>query len=107
MSGHHDALSSEVLVAVGALVLLSIPLLLGFVFIASSRTYRKKVAAWRKLPTFKEYIAQNPQCKTNPGPACNKCQATRLLNRGLKRPDSPERTYVCAECRTELFRSES
>lgn len=106
MSGH-DAVSSSLIIGLGALVLISVPLLLGFVFVAANRTYRKKLAEWRKLPTLAEYLEQHPECKTDQGPVCNKCQATRILNRGLKRPDSPQRTHLCAECRTALFRSES
>jgi len=104
----HAEVHGHALVVFGALLILSIPLLLVSVFIAASRTHRKNLAEWRQLPTFDEYLAQNPDCKTDQGPpACNQCHAIGLLNRGLSSPDSKQRILTCDSCHAPLFRDES
>lgn len=100
-----SGMNGPALVILGALVLLSVPALLGFVFIAANRSHRQKLAEWRQLPTLDEYLAQNPDCKTDLGPACNQCHATSLSNRGLSTPDSKQRILTCGDCHTPLFRS--
>jgi len=93
------------MVVFGAIILLSVPLIVVFVFVAANRTHRQKVAEWRKLPTREEYLAQHPDCQTDQGPACNECHATSLLNRGLSSPDSKQRILTCDSCHAPLFRA--
>jgi len=101
-----SGINGHALVFIGALILLSVPIILVSVFIAASRTHRKNLAEWRLLPTLDEYLAQNPDCKTDQGPpACNQCHATGLLNRGLSSPDSKQRILTCESCHAPLFRA--
>jgi hypothetical protein len=102
-----SGINGHAMVFIGALVFLSVPIILIFAFAVANRTHRQKLAEWRQLPTLDEYLAQHPACRTDQGPACNQCHATSLLNRGLSSPDSKQRILTCDNCDTPLFRSGS
>ncbi len=93
------------MVVLGAIILLSVPIILAFVFITANRTHRQRLAEWRQLPTLGEYLAEHPDCKTDQGPACSQCHTTNLINRGLSSPDSKQRILTCDSCNTPLFRA--
>lgn len=99
--------SATLVMIVGLLVLLSVPLILGFTFFAANKEHRRKVAEWREIPTLDEYLAQHPDCRTDAGPACSQCHGTSTYNRGLSGVTSKQRIQVCNGCNAQLFRTES
>lgn len=100
-----NELSASLTFVVGALVLLSVPIILIMTFIAANRSQRQKLAEWRRLPTLEEYLAQHPECRTDAGAACSACHAASLYQRGLNGVSSSQRIHVCDECGAQLYRS--
>lgn len=61
---------------------------------------------WRSIVTLKEYVKQNPSCKTNRGLKCRHCDATSIRNWGLFGAKSSQREFICNHCGEKLYRSE-
>jgi hypothetical protein len=102
-----NELSASVTLVVGALVLLSVPMILIVAFVASGRSHRRKLAEWRQLPTLDAYLAEHPECRTDDGPICHACREADLYQRGLTGITSSQRIHVCNACGAQLFRSGS
>ncbi len=100
-----NELSASLTLVVGALVLLSVPMILVLAFVAAGRSHRKKLAEWRMHPTLDAYLAQHPECGTKDDPACNACHGTDIYHRGLNGITSSQRIHVCNACGAQLFRS--
>lgn len=102
-----NELSASLTFVVGALVLLSVPIILIMTFVAANRSQRKRLAEWRQIPTLEEYLAQNPECRTDAGAACSACHVADLYQRGLNGVSSSQRIHVCNVCGAQLYRSGS
>lgn len=58
------------------------------------------------LPTFDEYLAQNPNCKKGSRVCCNRCGGTNVHLWWLWGPqhEGPKK-HICRTCGTDLWRS--
>ena len=59
------------------------------------------------MPILDEYLKNNPQCKTNHGIKCIKCNASSIKNWGESDVDDIHRIFICNHCGTSLYRSDT
>ena len=59
---------------------------------------------WLSVPTLRQYLQENPSCKTPNGIRCNVCNANSIRNWGLNSADSSLRVFICNHCGTRLYR---
>lgn len=80
------------------LPLVIIGLVIYFIFFRGNKEYKK-------LPTLVEYLKENPDCKTNHGIKCNKCNSNSIKNWGISNENDVRRFHICNHCNTKLYKS--
>lgn len=61
---------------------------------------------WKKTPTLREYLAENPECRTQRGIRCNQCNSGSIKNWGIDGAKSSRRQFICNHCNTLLYRND-
>lgn len=59
---------------------------------------------WKSWPTLEEYWKIYPQCKTNRGTICYKCNSNYIRHHGWTNKSDNRRIHVCNQCGTYLYR---
>lgn len=56
------------------------------------------------LPSIKNYLRNNPDCKTESGLKCCYCNSKSIKLWGWKSPESWLKVFICNHCGTRLYR---
>ena len=59
---------------------------------------------WKSWPTMEEYWRQYPNCRTNHGTRCYKCNSNYIRHHGWTKNSDNRRIHICNQCGTYLYR---
>lgn len=80
---------------------LFVPLIF-FVVIVATIVYCVRYFA---IPSIQEYESRYPECRTNRGYRCFRCNSSSIRNWGLNHANSGLRVHSCNHCGTKLYRT--
>lgn len=84
-------------------VLIGIIILIVIVLILLS--HANALGKWAKIPTLKDYLDENPNCKANQGVRCKHCNSSSIRNWGRDSANDKRREFKCNHCGETLYRS--